>query len=57
METEDKDKIEWYEVLKNWLKSNLYLVFLSYSSVFIIFYHCCPIKKEAKLMASKIIVI
>lgn len=38
METEDKDKIEWYEVLKNWLKSNLYLVFLSYSSVFIIFY-------------------
>lgn len=38
MDVEDQGKIKWYEVLKYWLKSNLYLVFLSYSSIFIVFY-------------------
>lgn len=38
MSSEISEKLPWYNVLKNWLISNLYLIFLSYSSSFLIFY-------------------
>ena len=50
MKTEGKEKIEWYNVLKNWFKSNLYLVLLSYSSVFIIFYLIYYFNNDLKIV-------
>lgn len=32
------EKIEWHTVLKNWFFNNSYIIFLSYSSCFLIFY-------------------
>ena len=47
---EGKEKIEWYNVLKNWFKSNLYLVLLSYSYVFIIFYLIYYFNNDLKIV-------
>ncbi|WP_140509330.1 hypothetical protein [Flavobacterium pectinovorum] len=34
----EAEKVEWYIVLKNWFFNNSYIIFLSYSSCFLIFY-------------------
>ncbi len=38
METNPNTDEQWYIKLKNWFFNNSYLIFLSYSSVFLIFY-------------------